>query len=357
MISCRKHANNIERVRQNYKTRQNKIRLGMNEYVPSMPEELFKEVMKGFTKEIASSYPEINQAYDSLSKYLSQPRDRLLLTSGADAAIKMTLETFCDPGDEIATISPTFLMYKIHASLLNCKFSEILCDKDGACSLDNLLSLLKTKTKAVIIANPNGVTGFTFSVSNIRNLVEKAEKQNTVVIIDETYADFGGINTSVLLEDFSNLIIIRSFSKNIGMAGLRIGYILTSEHLAGMIEKFKPMMEISSMAVNAIVAICSNKKYLQKAVKNIVVSRGKFADGLADLGYKVIERGGNFVLVDFGDRRKEVLESLEKNNIEYRVFGSPLKKYIRITVGIDEIMSYVLIQTMERKMKEILTTI
>ncbi|MEA2088351.1 MAG: aminotransferase class I/II-fold pyridoxal phosphate-dependent enzyme [Patescibacteria group bacterium] len=131
-------------------------------------------------------------------------------------------------------------------------------------------------------------------------------------------------------------------SKNIGMAGIRIGYILTSECLAGMIEKFKPMMEVSSLAVNAIVAICSSRKYLKSAVKDIVISRGKFTYGLRDLGYNAIERGGNFILVDFGDKRKEVLESLGKNNIEYRIFGSPLKKYTRITVGKYKIMNYVL---------------
>ena len=342
MILSQEHAKSIKRVRQNYTTRQDKIRLGMNEHIPSMPEELFQEILKDFTKEIASSYPEIEQSYDALSKFLSQPRDRLLITSGADVAIKTVLETFCKHDDEIVTISPTFAMYAIHTALLGCILREVYCNDKGEASIDSLLSLLKVGVRAVIIANPNGVSGFIFSISDISKLAQKAEEKNILVIIDETYADFGDIDISGLIENFSNLIIIRSFSKNIGMAGLRIGYILTSEYLAEMIEKFKPMVEINSLAVKAIVAICSNKKYLNNAVEIIVNSRYNFANNLRKLGFEVIVGGGNFVLVDFENNRDIICNNLEKNNIEYRVLPSPLKKYIRITVGANNIMDYVI---------------
>ena len=342
MISCRKHLKNIERIGQNYQTRQNKIRLGMNEYVPSMPKDLFDKILKDFTPEIASSYPEVNQAYDALAKFLDQSRDRILITNGADAAIKMTLETFCDQGDEVATISPTFAMYKVHTLLLDCKFREVYCDQEGSSSLNDLLSLVGKKTKVVILANPSGVTGFVFSIDDIRELVQKADKQDTLVVIDETYADFADVDTSPLLEEFSNLVIIRSFSKNIGMAGIRIGYVLASKYLAGMIEKFRPMMDVSSLAVKALIVICEDKKYLKNAVEDIKLSRSQFANSLKKMGYKIIERGGNFVLIDFGKMRDKISDSLDKNNIEYREFSSPLEKYIRITVATKGIMAKVM---------------
>ena len=95
MIKEKKYAEKIYRVRQNYNTRLNKLRLGMNEYVCHMPDKLYDEIMKNFNIEKASAYPEVNQAYDALSKYLNQSRERILLTSGADMAIKVVFETFC----------------------------------------------------------------------------------------------------------------------------------------------------------------------------------------------------------------------------------------------------------------------
>ena len=342
MISCRKHLEDVERVKQDYQTRQDKIRLGMNEYVPAMPQELFDKIMKGFGPELASSYPEVNQAYDALANFLEQPKDRLMISNGADPAIKMALETFCNPGDEVASIVPTFAMYKVHTLLLGAKFREVYCDREGQNTKDDLLSLVGPQTKVAILANPSGVTGFVFSVQDIEDLAKKAAKQDTLVVIDETYADFADIDVAPLLDEYSNLVIIRSFSKNIGMAGIRIGYILTSKYLADMIAKLRPMMDVSSLAVRALTTICSDKKYLAEAVEEIKSSRSNFANELKKMNYNIIERGGNFVLINFGNMRDKVISALDKNNVEYRAFSQPLDKYIRITVGTKKVMKIVL---------------
>ena len=341
-MKARKHTNNIERIRQGYTTRLDKTRLGMNEYVPTMPEELFRKIIGGFSAEIASAYPEVNQAYDALAKFLSQPRDRILLMSGADMAVKTSLETFCELGDSVSTISPTFAMYGVYASLIGCKLEEKFCSNTGECLEVDLLSLAKPGTKAVILANPNGVTGFVFPLNSIRRLVSKAEQQNILIIVDETYVDFGSISTAPLIEEFSNLIIIRSFSKNIGMAGLRIGYILGSEPLVSMIEKFKPMVEINSLAVQAIKVICSDEKYLTNATNQIVNTRKNFAETMREMGFDCSERSGNFVLVDFGKNKESICQCLDKKKIEYKKLPAPLQHYIRITIGTDEIMSRVI---------------
>lgn len=341
MINCRKHANSIIRTRQEYLTRQDKIRLGMNEYVPSMPKALFKKIISGFSAEVASAYPEINKAYKALSQYLNQSRNRIILSNGADSAIKMVFEAFCDPGDTIATIAPTFAMYKVHSQLLNCKLSEIYCDNNGKCSDDILLQLVSPAIRLAIIANPNGVTGYAFSVDKLREFIRIAENMNVLVVIDETYADFGNIDASPLIDEFSNIVIVRSFSKNIGMAGIRIGYILTTERLAEMIEKFKSMMEVNALAVRAVEVICSDDKYLKNSVEKIINSRKKFANKLSKLGIEVVERSGNFVLVDFGLCKEAVIKKLTDSNIEFKILPPPLSRYIRLTVGLSNIMDQV----------------
>jgi len=312
----------------------------MNEYVPYMPKGLFKEIMQGFTIEMASAYPEVNQAYEAMAKFLGQPRDRILMTQGADMAIKISLETFCDPGDKVLTISPTFAMYGIHTALLNCELVQVMCEGDCKVKLEKLLDEIRTGIRAVVLANPNGVTGYEFSINEVRKICEQADKNNIVVIMDETYADFGSINSSCLIDEFSNLVIVRSFSKNIGFAGLRVGYIITNEEVAGMIEKMKPMMELNALAVKAVLALCNHPDYLKKAVKAITSARHRFGQQMEKLGFPTIERQGNFVLIDFKDKKEKISETLSANNIEFKALPTPVDKYIRITVGTKKVMDY-----------------
>ena len=338
MIEEKNYAKKIYRIRQEYDTRLDKLRLGMNEYVNHMPEELYIEIMKNFSIEKASAYPEVNNAYNALSRYLKQSRDRILLTSGADMAIKLVFETFCSPNDIIATCSPTFAMYKVHAELLNCKLEETFSNNEGEFTEQQVLELFDKNIKLFVLANPNGVTGFCFNKDAIRRILSEAEKRNIIVLIDETYASFDKIDMSEFINEFNNLIIVRSFSKCIGMAGIRIGYILTSEYLANIIEKFKPMMEINSLAVEAVKAICNNPKYIEEATSKIVKARNEAAKRIKEMGYKVIERKGNFLLVDFGNDRTKIEENLKENKVEYKIFKEPLSKYIRFTIGIPEVM-------------------
>ena len=341
MIKCRKHVNNIIRTNQDFITRLNKVRLGMNEYIPSMPKALFKKIMIGFSAEMASAYPEVNRAYNALSQYLNQPTNKLILSSGADGAMKMILEAFCDPGDFIATIAPTFEMYKIHSQELNCKLIEIYCGNDGKCSDDTLSQLILPGVKVIIIANPNGATGFIFDIGSLCKLVKKAEELDILVIVDEVYADFGKIDASPLIDDFSNVVVIRSFSKSVGMAGLRIGYIITSERLVKIIERFKPFREITSLAARAVEVVCSDSKYLKNSVKKIINSKKKFAKNLKKLGFDVINGGGNFILVDFGKYKESVIKNFLENNVEFKETPSPLERHIRLTVGLPAVMDQV----------------
>ncbi len=340
MIRGRKLSENLTRSRQEYETRLDKIRLGMNERVPTMPQELFNEIISEYTIEEASSYPELKSVYGALANYISQPEKRILFAAGADVAIKMTLEAFCENGDTIITCSPTYAMYKVYAKMLNCKLQGIMSDELGNSDLQQLINQSKQSANAIILANPNGVTGFYFSIDELRILL--SELPNIPVIIDEAYADFAHIDTAPLLDEFDNLIIIRSFSKNVGFTGLQVGYILANESVIGIIEKFKPGTEINSLAARAIKLLCSKPDLIQKLADETIQVRHQFATDLQKQGFKVIEKGGNFILVDFGDKKSEMENNLIKNNIEFKSLSAHFNNYIRLTIADTETMDYVL---------------
>lgn len=342
MIQEKAHAASIGRIRQDYDTRLDKLRLSMNEYYPSMPETLYDRILSRFSIQRASAYPEVNCAYEALAGYLGVTRDELILANGADAAIATVFSTFCSEHDTVATCAPTFAMYRVRADLMNCHFESVEANETGIVSEEQLLSLARENTRLIVLANPNGVTGQAFSTDSIDRLLKQASKNSTVVLLDEAYASFGdSIDMSGLIALHDNLVIVRSFSKNIGMAGLRIGYILSSQRLIHMLEKFRPMMEINSLAVEAIKEICSDRSYMDMAVAEIKTARTYFADELKKLGYEVIVRSGNFVLVDFGANTPVIMDIMTRNAIECKILAPPLSPYIRITVGCRQIMTSV----------------
>lgn len=331
MIKGRKHSENIIRPRQDYDTRLNKVRLGMNEKYPSMPKELFLEIMSGFTIEEASAYPEMKSVYDALSKFLDQPTKRILLSSGADMAIKVTLESICEKGDQLLTCAPTYAMYTVYAKMLDCKLNSILPDEDCNFNIDDLIARAKNDIKVVILANPNGITGFYFTFDEIKKLL--TELPEMPVIIDEAYADFAGLDVAPLLDEFSNLIIIRSFSKNIGFTGFQVGYILAQEPVIEFIEKFKPGIELNALAARAVKVLCAKPELINTQVAETIRVRKFFANSLKELGFKVIENGGNFILVDFGPKTASVRENLDNANVEYKVITKPFEGHIRFAIG------------------------
>lgn len=340
MIKGRKNSENIIRPRQAYDTRLNKVRLGMNEKYPSMPKELFQEIMSGFTIEEASAYPEMKTVYDAMSKFLGQPIKRILLSSGADMAIKITLESICEKGDQLLTCAPTYAMYTVYAKMLECKLNSILPDEYGNFNINDLIAGAKDDIRAVILANPNGITGFYFTYDEIRKLL--TELPETPIIIDEAYADFAGLDVVPLLDEFSNLIVIRSFSKNIGFTGLQVGYILARESVIEFIEKFKPGTEINSLAARAVKVLCSKPELIKAQVAETIQVRKFFANSLKELGFKVIENGGNFVLVDFGHKTVSVRETLDNANVEYKMVTKPFDGHIRFAIGDMQTMATVL---------------
>ena len=342
MIKEKENVRSLKRMRHDYDTRLDRIRLGANEYVPSMPKDLYVKLMNSFNIEKASAYPEYNIAYQALAKYLKVSRDNILLSSGADMAIQAVFQTFCTQGDRVLTCAPTFGMYRVYATLANCEFIEVLSDSEGGFSMDELVSYDYCDVRLVILANPNGNTGHCFSMDEISRLLETTALTDTVTVIDEAYVDFGSVDTSTLIRKFRNLVVIRSFSKSIGMAGIRIGYIIAAEELINMIEKFKPMEEINSLAVEAIKVICSNDFYIKDAVNEIISSRKYFTQTMRELGYSVIERHGNFVLVNFKEQRKQMEEVFDRNLIEYKIFSGVLKNFMRLTIAKKSVMDYVI---------------
>lgn len=336
MIQPKKHYHNFERPKQLYETRLDDLRLDYNELVPHLGNELFQEIISQMRAEHFTAYPEMKPAYEALSEYLGVPEDNLILTSGSDSAIRQILETFCYEGDEIITTFPTYGMYMGYSEIMNLNCIKIGHLDDFTIDTDQILATITNNTKIIAIANPNGNTGSIIPKEKLETIILYAQKRDVLVLLDQAYCEYYKDDWGPRINEFENLVLVRTFSKSWGIAGLRYGYILTNKILRSYIYKAKPVVETNSVAVFAASYLL---KYGQDRIKKMVeeTKAGKeyLAQQMEELGYRVYRGYANFIQVFFGEETEMICKELAKRKIGIKYNGDQgvLAYSARITVG------------------------
>lgn len=342
MIKPRKQILNVNRLSDEDFDRSNYLRLDLNELVPHLENAVFEEIIKQLEPATFSSYPYQERVYDLLANSLNVTRDHITLTEGADGAIRRIFEVFCDPGDELLITSPTFGMYYVYPQLYGLHLKQIECKPDLSFDLISILESITSSTRLLAIANPNGATGYELSPSELTRILKHAESTNTLTIIDETFVDFCSYPSSLDVDDFENLIIVRSFSKAAGLAGLRLGYLLSNSEIQNWLKRANPFVGVNSVAIIAAEYLLQNPSIIEHTAKSIKAGRNYLHDQLIELGFACHPCQTNFVLVDFGEYRAHVISELKNQKVlvadlEHK---PSLSKYTRITAGPIDVMEY-----------------
>lgn len=325
------------------KSRYKKIRLDKNEKNDEFKAEFlnsFKKLIKSYH---LSSYPETYEVYKAISKKLKIKKDNILLTNGADGAIENCFKLFTIPKSKIIKINPTYKMVDVYSKIYQTKNLEIGIDKDLNINYQKLIESINKNISMVIIANPNSPTGKNLSQIQILNILKKTKKYNIPFVIDEAYFEFSNYTSLKFSKSFSNLIIIRTFSKAFGMAGLRIGYILSNKKMIKKLEQFRPCYEISSIGALAINHILKNYKIVENNIKNILHGKVFFEEFLKKNKINFVESKTNFLHVNFAKKKHSAKKIFNKNNILVKdsINSFKYKNFIRITIGPKETMKKV----------------
>tara|TARA_Y100000590_G_scaffold134399_2_gene153752 strand:- start:24203 stop:25324 length:1122 start_codon:yes stop_codon:yes gene_type:complete len=282
-----------------------------------------------------SIYPDAEQTVlrEALSRYTNIDKNRIVAGAGSDELIDLVTRLFVSPGDSIMISSPTFGMYSFSASVAGARVIDVPRNHDDF-SLDvaGILDLIKD-AKLMFIASPNNPTGNTTDNADLRTILDTG----IPLVVDEAYVEFSEGDSSSLLEEYSNLMILRTFSKWAGLAGLRVGYGLFPEDIASLLMRVKPPYSVSTLAQAAATKALDNVEQSDEQLRIIVSERSKMFSSLkamADL--KVYPSQGNFLLVEFVDRNAEQIKAnLLKRGISVRYFDdSVLKDYLRISIGL-----------------------
>lgn len=261
--------------------------------------------------------------------------DEVMANNGSDEMLRLLLQVCCDPGDEVVAFYPSYTYYATLAAMHDANYR--LIDFEGDFRIPSRLEL--ANAKLVLLPNPNSPTGTTFPESEIRRLIEATT--NGVVAIDEAYADFCGVTAIPLLREYENLVVVRTFSKSYGLAGLRAGLGFGRRELLAEIDKVRDYFNLDRLAQAGAEAALVDTAWLAETTRKIQATRARVADAARALGLTVFDGGGNFLLMRLSgpEKAEAVFQDLRRQNVLVRYFKSRrLADCLRVSIGTDRDM-------------------
>ena len=346
VIKHRLSLDKIFRTESNSSSRLTKFRLDKNEINFSHNNFFINFLKKKISSDLISAYPESYNVYKLLSKKLKIKKENILITPGSDFGLKNCFQAFYKKNSRIITIDPTFAMVDLYCKIFQTNQIKIGYDKFLNLDYAGLLKTITKNTSLIIIANPNSPTGTILNNEQIDKILKISEKKNVIVVIDEAYYEFSKFNCLSKIKRYKNLIILRTFSKVFGLAGLRLGYVVSSNINIKKLKGLKPMYEANSVALKAAEFLLKNKKIIKKYLSIMRISE-KYAENFCKKnGFKFIKCYANFFHVNFNYNAKMIQNYLNKKNI--LVKGGPgvetYENYLRISFANKNIIAFVLKQ-------------
>jgi len=276
--------------------------------------------------------PEQRELRKALEEYTGLGRQHIVCGMGSDELIDLILRLFLKPGEEVINCSPTFAMYPFSTDVCGGRVVDVPRAEDFALGMAGIKKALTRKTKVIFVASPNNPTGNTAAKQEIMELVDTGK----VVVVDEAYCEFGNVTVANSVPSYPNLIVLRTFSKWAGLAGLRIGYGFFPVEIADYLMKIKQPYNANAAAQAAVLASLADIDYLRLNVMKIVMERGRLFGKLKELGWvRPYPSQANFILCLLAEgQAKEIWQQLRQKGIFVRYFDTQLlKDCLRISVG------------------------
>jgi histidinol-phosphate aminotransferase len=281
-----------------------------------------------------SSGPRLREA---IATYLGVQPNEVVLGCGADDVIDCAFRAFCEAGERVAFPDPTFVMAR-HFTLSN-GLSPVAVPVQAGGVVD-IARLLEAEAAITYICAPNNPTGVQPARSDLRRLLEQAAG---IVLIDEAYAEFAGETMANDVVTHGRALVVRTFSKAFGLAGLRIGYAVGATSLVQEIEKARGPFAVSTVALRAAsAALADDLSWVRSRVAEVLAARDVFVRQLRASGFQPLDSSGNFVLVPVADAKRAAARLAERG-IGVRAFSAlpTIGDALRITIGSSEDMQRV----------------
>lgn len=280
-------------------------------------------------------YPDMGSTllYDALADRLEVPREHLAAATGSVALLYHLVQAFCEPGDEVVFAWRSFEAYPIAAAVNGAASVRVPLLPDGRHDLDAMAAAVTDRTRIVLVCTPNNPTGPAVRHSELEAFLAKVPS-HVVVVVDEAYAEFvrgeDRVDALALYRDRPNVVMMRTFAKAYGLAGLRVGYLVAPAPIAAAVRACALPFGVSAVAQAAAVAALGCEKEMLERVEAIVAERERVVVGLRAQGWDVPDAQGNFVWLGLGEETPRFVEASEAAGIMVRPYATD---GVRISIG------------------------
>lgn len=316
----------------------NVVKLNTNE-CPYPPSPMVEKVKESFVTQDLRLYPDptCNELITSLADYYGLKENQVFVGVGSDDVIAIAFMTFFHSDKPILFPDITYSFYDVWADLYRIPYKMCPLDEEFRIRKEDYMQA----NGGIIFPNPNAPTGVLESVDRIEEII--AANQDSVVIIDEAYIDFGGESCIRLIDKYENLLVVQTFSKSRAMAGIRIGYAMGSPKLISYLNDVKYSFNsytLNRPALEMGRAALLDDTYFKDTVDKIVKTREWTKNAMRELGFIFTDSKSNFLFVQHEKvPAKELYQMLREHNIFVRYWEKPrIDNRLRITIGTDEEM-------------------
>lgn len=292
-----------------------------------------------------SIYPTYGEIEEKIARFFNIDASKVVITNGGDAGINGIYYTYVDENDEVLYAVPTYVMYKLDAQRMRAKIVQVPYEQKWVYPTDQVIAAITDKTRLIVIPSPANPTGDVVSEEDICEIAQAAP--HAMVLLDEAYWRFTKReNKSLyyLIDRLKNITIMHTFSKDYGLAGIRIGYLLSSPENITYIRKSMDPFAVNNIAVEAAKAALDDQVFVQNYVNKIAECRDYFSEAIKVIADEVYDSHANFILFHVGKNYEWYHSKLLKKKVKIRRYpNNPLMEgYIRLTLGTVDQMQMVL---------------
>ncbi len=279
--------------------------------------------------------PELRAA---IARFHKVEAERVIVGNGSDEIIRLLCEAFLEPDDEVVVSQYGFIRFRQQAAMMGARIIEVPM-VDWTHDLETMGRASSARTKLLFVANPNNPTG-TYNTRDEVEALLAAVPKSTLVVLDEAYcqfaADWGDYPDSVprLLRAHDNLVVLRTFSKAYGLAGLRVGYALADPEVLSWLDRIRMPFNVSLPAQQACVEALKDQAFVKKSVRLATTLRAPLAAALRELGLGAQESSTNFLFVKCPMPGRELFKQLLKSGVIIRPLDEyGLPEHARVSIG------------------------
>ncbi|OPL09617.1 MAG: hypothetical protein AVO33_06295 [delta proteobacterium ML8_F1] len=266
-----------------------------------------------------------------LARQLGKLPEELVLGNGSSELIELVFKAYLEAGETVASFSPTFTMYKIFTMIHKGRYVEMPLTDMQTLDVARFIDFCNAhRAKVVIIGNPNNPTGTVLSHEEIESIVKGVD---AMVIIDEAYIEFSDLPVTEKTREYPNSLVLRTFSKAYGLAGIRLGYMIAHEEVVDYINRVRSPYNLNVLTQAVGLKALESPQSAQKNIEAVKKERERMTVALKEKGFSPLPSQANFL---FFPAKRGLYRYLEERGVLIRGFGGALEGYYRLTIGTRE---------------------